>query len=205
MTLRAAAALSLVLGAAALLFFLRLLGEGPLVPPEMRHLREMKNRVTAPAAVESSSFAGMIALPHRRPLAEYAPIERRGVALEGYVQRMLRASDGDVHLEIVARRPPPSGWDTVYVSAEITPRVRRGAPRWTWENLVEAFRPMAGGATPWNGGPRRVRIRGWLMYDWQYDEVNPRHVERLSGWEIHPVTGIEIWDEATARFVGVPR
>ena len=209
MILRPAAALALILGAAALLAFLHLLGEGPFVSLEASHLRDMKERVDDPPRIEPTSFDGMVALPHRRTVAEYSAYERRGVSLEGYVQHLMRASDGDLHLEIVAHALSPTDWDTAYVTAEITPRVRRGAPNWSYERLVERFRPRIGGATPWAEGTRRIRVRGWLLYDWQYDAPwsgPPRHrVERLTGWEIHPVTGIEVWDDSSARFVEVAR
>ena len=69
----------------------------------------------------------------------------------------------------------------------------------------------AGGAvTPWPGGPRRVRLSGWLLYDFQYDRPatpwsRQYSAPRLSGWEIHPVTRIEVWDDARGEWVEVPR
>ena len=207
MRLRLAAALALMLGAAALLAFLHLLGEGPGVSLEAGHLRDMKNRVDPPPRIEPTSFAEMAALPHHESVAEYSALERRGVSLDGYVQHLMRASDGDFHLEIVSHRLMPGASDTAYVSAEITPRVRRGAPHWSYETLIERFRPLLGGVTAWSSGTRRVRISGWLLYDWQYDSPGSsgRHADRLTGWEIHPVTGIEVWDERKAAFAEVPR
>jgi len=207
-SLRLAAALALILGAAALLAFARQLGQGPFASLEASHLREMKERVDPPAHVTPITFADMAALPHGRPVGEYSAYERRGVALEGTVQHLLRANDGDLHLEIVARPLLPTDWDTTYVTAEITPRVRSSAPHWTYENLVQVFRPRLGGVTPWPQGTRRVRVTGWLLYDWQYDAPwsGPRKAgDRLTGWEIHPVTRIEAWDERTPQFAEVPR
>lgn len=210
MTLRIAAALSVALGAAALLAFLHVLGEGPFASAEARHLRAMKDRTAAPSEVTPTSLEAMAALPHARSLADYETIERRGVSLEGYVQHLLRASDGDLHLEVVANPVSPAGWDTAYVTAEITPSVRRSAPGWSYETLVERFHPRLGGVTPWADGTRRVRLTGWLLYDWQYD--HPTHpgrpgpaAARLTGWEIHPVTRIEVWSAARSRFEDVPR
>ena len=205
MTLRLAAALALILGAGALLAFLTVLGEGPLAGEAARHLRVMKDRASAPPVITPTSLEGMVALPHGRPVAEYAAIERRGVSLEGYVQHFMRANDGDFHLEIAARPVSAGGWDTAYISAEITPRVRGATGRWTYEGLVERFHPLLGGVTPWTDGTRRVRISGWLLYDWQYDNPplagSPRQrAPRLTGWEIHPVTCIEVWNTDAARF-----
>jgi hypothetical protein len=79
-------------------------------------------------------------------------------------------------------------------------------PRWSYEGLVAAFHPNHGGASPWDSGPRRVRLSGWLLYDFQYDTPpSPWSLQyqapRVSGWEIHPVTRIELWDDAQQRWV----
>jgi hypothetical protein len=204
-TLRLAAALALALGAGALILFLHLLGETPFASPAARHLRAMKDRTSVPDSIAPTTIHEMMALPHGHPLAEYAAIERRGVSLEGYVQHLMRASDGDFHLEIAERPVTPGGWNTEYISAEITPRMRSGSSAWTYQRLLERFHPLLGGATSWTGGTRRVRISGWLMYDWQYDNPplpgSPEHdATRLTGWEIHPVTRIAVWNPDSARF-----
>ena len=210
MTLRIAASLALTLGLTGLLGFLQVLGEGPFATPQARHMRAMKDRGGAPPDAAPVSFARFDSLPFRRPVAEYAPLERRGVVLEGYVRHMLRAPDGDIHLEVTATLPGP-GAHLPYATAEITPRWHGNAPRWSYESLRAAFRSRSGGAaTRWHDPPRRVRLTGWLMYDFQFesrrpDLTRPASEERLSGWEVHPVTGIEIWNDARAAFVEVPR
>ncbi len=208
--LRIAAALALLLGAAGLLGYLHVLGKGPWVSPEARHLRAMKDRVAPPDSVDPFTLDDFAALPHGRPLAEVAPLERRGVAIEGYVQNLIHATDDDLHLEIAPVPRTPRSPDTLYVSAEITPGVRRGSRRWTFPALLEAFRPIHGGVTAWEPGTRRVRVSGWLLYDYQYDL--PPHAAavddvapRLTGWEIHPVTRIELWSDSLERFVEYPR
>jgi hypothetical protein len=191
----------------ALLGYLYLLGELPTSPPAARHLRAMKDRAAAPAAYDPLVFADFEALPHGRPPAEVATLEARGVSLEGYVQTLLRASDGDVHLGVVAAARPANASDEIYVSAEITPQWQRGSKTWRYEPLLAALRPDGGGATAWDGGPRRARLSGWLLYDYQYDGAHPPTAperlrllgptsERLTGWEIHPVTRIELWSDA---------
>jgi hypothetical protein len=205
---RIAAGLALALGVAALMGYLHVLGKGPFASLEMRHLRAMKERDTAPASVTPVSFDDFAALPHRSSVAEYSALERRGVALEGYVQHMLRAADGDIHLEIVPR-PDSARMGQMYVTAEVTPAFGRGAPGWRFERLAAELRPDRGTARPWPGGPRRARFRGWLLYDFQYDDSlglwSRAPVPRMTGWEIHPVTGIERWDDSLARFVEVAR
>ena len=210
MILRFAAALSLALGAAALLIYLDVMGHGPLAGEAARHLRAMKDRRTVPDSATPATLDDIAALPHRAPPAEVAALERRGVAIEGYIQRLLRASDDDYHLEVVITPRRSGGPDTTYAAAEITPGVRGASPRWTYDGLLAAFRPNHGGRTAWDAGPRRTRVSGWLLYDFQYDALPSEWQKRMgapriSGWEIHPVTRIELWDDSLGRYVDYPR
>jgi hypothetical protein len=186
------------------------MGHGPLAGPAARHMRALKDRTAPPATVSAFGLTEFAALPHHAPLAAYDPLERRGVVMEGYVQLLLRAVDDDYHVELAPTPRPSGGPDTVYATAEITPAVRHGSPRWSYEALVAALRPNRGGATPWDAGPRRVRLSGWLLYDYQYDAPPSEWARRMaspriSGWEMHPVTRIELWDEARGGFVDYPR
>ena len=204
MILRLAALGAVVLGLVVFLFFLQLVGKAPWSPPEMRHLRARKDRTAAPGRLAPFTAADFESLPHGRPLAEYARLEERGVSFDGYVQHLLTSKDGDIHFELAATRRPPGGPDTAYVTAELTPRWGRGSERWSYENLVATLRPNRGGTTPWETGPRRARVSGWLLYDFQYDvRYDPealRRGERLTGWEIHPVTRIEVWEAADSAW-----
>jgi hypothetical protein len=206
--LRLAAALALLLGATGMLLFLTIVGKAPWSPPEMRHLRAMKDRAGTPAAYTAYGTADFLALPHHPPLAATAALERRGVSFTGYAQYMVPSTDGDFHFELTAAPRRPDSPDTAYVTAEATPAFTRGRDGWAFERLVARLRPNHGGETPWEGGPRRVRVSGWLLYDFQYDldRLAPaKRAQRLTGWEIHPVTRIEAWDDTLARFVEVPR
>jgi hypothetical protein len=122
----------------------------------------------------------------------------------------MTAGDGDIHLEIAPAPRSPESPDTAYVTAEVTPRWRAGHDGWSYERLLEVFRPNRGGAARWDGGPRRVRVSGWLLYDYQYD-ARPsawslaNGASRVSGWEIHPVTRIDVWDEARGAWAEVAR
>jgi hypothetical protein len=207
--LRIAAALALLLGAAVLLVYLQAIGRGPGAPLVARHLREMKERVDPPDSLRAVTAPEMDALPTDWSVAEYSALERRGVSLEGYAQRMLRASDGDLHLEIVATPHTIGGYDTSYVTVEITDRWRRRTPGLDWDRLASLFRPHRGSGTSWTDGPRRVRISGWLLFDVQNAQrpaASPQlRGARLSGWEIHPVTRIERWDDRSGRYEIVAR
>ena len=209
MTLRIAAALALLLGAAGLSAYLHVLGKGPLVALDARHVRDMKDRRDPPTTTTRFTPADFQSLPHGWSVAEYSALERRGVTFEGYVPRMLRASDDDVHLEVIP------GWnsagvESTYVTAEVTPAFRLGSRTWTYEALAHAFRVNGGAVTPWDSGPRRVRISGWLLFDFQYDQrpdlrSTSHDPARLTGWEIHPVTRIEVWNESLGAFAEIPR
>jgi hypothetical protein len=215
-TLRLVAAAALAAALLLLLAYFHLVGRGPFASAAARHLRAMKGRTAEPAAFTPYAFPDFAALPHGAPLPRYAPIERRAVALEGYVTGMLHASDGDVHLEI-GTEPRHDAAEGLYVTGEITPAIRRLHPGWTYERLQQAFRPVSNPA--FDRPSARVRISGWLLYDFQYDglpdtsdairalwnRTNPtRHRvagrastwPRLTGWEIHPVTDVEVWDDS---------
>jgi hypothetical protein len=205
---RIAAGLALVLGVTALIGYLHLIGKSPFSSLEMRHLREMKERTAVPASFEAFTPEDFAALPHRMTVAEYSALERRGVSLEGYVQNLLRASDGDIHIELVPQMDSTGAFQ-MYVTAEITPEFARGSTRWRVETLAAELRPFYGTKSRWPDGPHRARLRGWLMFDYQYDDSlglwSGKPAPRVTGWEIHPVTGIELWNDTLARFVEYPR
>jgi len=200
--LRVLAAASLVLGVVLLVGYLLALGEGPFASTAARHLRAMKNRAGAPPRFGALPIAGMAALARGGSYRSYGALEARGVAVEGWVERMIRATDGDFHLDLRG----PAGPGTPYAIAEITPAWRRGSRRWSYDALVAALR-ADGGVTAWEGGPRRVRLSGWLMYDFPHEGMRPRPgmPPAVAAWEIHPVTKIEIWSDSLARFVEYPR
>ena len=209
MTFRVLALVTFAGGALVLWLALAMLGFAPGAAPEASHLREMKRRTAEPAAYTPYTLADFQALPHGIPRERYMPIEGRAVSFECWNQRMMMAGDGDAHLELAATPRASGGRDTVYVTGEVTPAFRRGGG-WSYERLLQVFRPNRGGQTPWERGPARVRVSGWLMYDWQYDHVPTswslqNAAPRATGWEIHPVTRIERWDDATAAWVEVPR
>ncbi len=207
MTLRIVAALGVVVGATILIVYLYLVDKGPAASLAQHHLRAMKDRTQAPPRPESLAIADMERLPRRASLATYAPIEQRGVAVQGYVESMFRASDGDYHLDFASVAPHPQGDLVPYVSAEVTPQWHLESKRWRFETLMAVFRPDTGGVTSWDGGPRRVRLTGWLTYDFPYEGARnrPGFPPRTASWEIHPVTRIELWNEALGRFVDYPR
>jgi hypothetical protein len=214
MILRLTAALSLVIGIVGLGSFFQWAGEAPWSSGDERHLRQVKERTTVPERIVPFTFADFVALPHGRPLAEFAPLEERGVSLEGYMFVASVSSDGDYHLSLADSAWTTWPGDGKTITAEITPQFLRGSTNWSFEALSAALKPLTWYGS-WPGGPSKVRISGWLMYDYQYDAPfvkqkagllpNSPVSGRLTGWEIHPVTRIEVWDDSLAAFVEYPR
>ena len=200
MIVRSLAVLIFAAGAAVLVGALALLGRAPGLPEPTRHLREMKDRPDPPATVLDYTMTDFAALPHHLALPQRSALEAHGVRMTGCVQRMVLSGDGDLHLELVENMRRLGERDTAYVVAEVTPPWRENAPGWAYESLLVAFRPNRGGRAPWEAGPRRVRLTGWLNYDQPYDRpvstwLQLHSAPRRTGWEIHPVTRIELSDD----------
>ncbi len=210
MILRSAAVLIFAAGTTALMAGLVLLGRAPGLPEATRHLRTMKDRREAPAQVRDFTLQELDSLPHGAPMATRAALEAQGVRVTGWVQRMGLSGDGDLHLELVQCARRAGERDTAFMVAEITPPWRENARGWSYESLLVAFRPNTGGRAPWPAGPRAVRLTGWLNYDLPYDRppstwLRQHGAPRLSGWEMHPVTRIETWDERTLAWQELAR
>jgi hypothetical protein len=226
---RLVASLSALAGIASFAVFLYVLGEGPGQSLAVRHLREGKDRDASPDRVEPMTGRDIYALPAHARLAEYSGYELRAVSLECRVGILQHASDGDLHLScetpdsLLPGEPAQRSVDARgrplrhhYITAEITPgwRGRPAAsgidsPGWSYEQLAAVFRPNHGAGSPWPGGPARVRLTGWLLYDAGGDVIehflNLPRVPRPTDWEIHPVTKIERWDDRLATWVEVRR
>jgi hypothetical protein len=211
---RAVALVCLGLGIVMLLGYLTYIGKGPLASLEASHLREGKDRLATPDHPEPITQAEFESLPPRLTVAEYSGIERRAVVAEGWVWRMVRSSDGDFHLNLWFWKPVP-GIEPPYVTAEITPQWWTGGTGgvdpdrgWSYDHLLRVFHPDYGGVTAWDGGPVKIRLTGWLLYDYEsrghlpFQRSSPR---RPIDWEIHPVTRIERWDDARSAWIEVPR
>ena len=205
MIVRSLAVLIFAAGAAVLVGALALLGRAPGLPEPTRHLRAMKDREAPPADVRTYTMTDFAELPHHIPLSTRSVLEARGAQFTGWVQRVVLSGDGDLHLEMVENQRHLGERDTAYVVGEITPQWRDHARGWAYESLLVAFRPNRGGPAPWQAGPRRVRLTGWLMLDLPYDKpvsswLQERGAPRRTGWEMHPVTRIELWDEASSAW-----
>ncbi len=169
-------------------------------------LNRQKNREGATTQAAPITFAEIAKLPHqafagklsrsrwpRDWRREVESQEARAVVIEGYVMgaRVMgpeTANCGDrtstdVHFALgEANDAPRSRW----LVTEMTPRVRSAHPMWHMKVLKRLSRDHA-----------RVRITGWLLYDHEhFDRIG---INRISAWEIHPVTKIEVWSGGVWR------
>jgi len=214
---RLVATLAVALGLATFFFYLHHLGKGPFAPLAARHLREMKDRAgpgcagCPPQAVEPMTHEAFLALPRDLSVADYSAVERRAVAIEGRVFEMLRAVDGDFHVELQPLPDSTRAQPLPSITTEITPQWHGDAlDGWGFERLASIFRCDRALVSPWEPGPARVRLSGWLLYDGEESDLLPRllglpRTRRLTEWEIHPVTRIERWDETRLAWVEVTR
>jgi len=154
------------------------------------HLAAMKARTDEPAALSPMTIAALFALPRppraytRVQLADITALENRGVIVTGFVARVDPQRDGDFHVQITAQ---PLGHCLRHTASdqlitELTPQFQVRRPAYT----LDALRALCGTDT-------QVRISGWLLYDAPHD----RDWWRSTGWEVHPVTRIEVccWRE----------
>ena len=82
----------------------------------------------------------------------------------------------DFILRIVA---VPGGNQSDSIVAEMTPRIRKGHPQWTIDNLGYIARERL-----------LIRVYGWLVLD-QYQIAEVGH-SRSTPWQIHPITQIQV-------------
>lgn len=172
-------------------------GSGPAGPDEMpaaereAHLNAMKDRLVDPRQLSRMTITEIAALPRypraytRQQFTELSALEERGVTVEGFVARLRQMQDGDYHIQLTEAWPGRClGADAPdQFFTELTPGIRARKPAYTWERLV----PLCGAQT-------RIRVSGWLMWD------NPHHT-RITFWEVHPVTRIEVccWRDLSSQ------
>src|SRR5262249_19514871 len=92
-------------------------------------------------------------------------------------------ADVDWHIWVVGT---PSAAKDKSVVAETTARVRKTHPNWSPQKVQQLVTSH-----------EKVRISGWLMFDPEHPEQLPSahqpHPTRVTLWEIHPITKIEVF------------
>jgi len=174
-------------------------------------LNRLKNRAAVPATFEPFDFYDFATLKipagagrkHRDhwPDVDRALVdaqEKRAVQVVGYLIRVrLEAPESpnchsddpaqrDFHLWVTNSPSFDDDDSEGAVVVEVTPRIRSQHPSWSLTNL----RRLGMQHSP-------IRAGGWLMLDAEHPEQVGR--TRLTLWEIHPVTKIEVWSDERWR------
>lgn len=163
-----------------------------------------KNRKDTPSSYHDVTISGIATLPYPSPAPKHrqnwsaqqlAEIERyEGVAVRvvGYIVALKPQTGGsgestnchwtksaqvDWHIALTAS-PGEGERDSIVV--ETTPRVRENHPMWTVSRL-----------RPWEHSTDPVRVSGWLMFDPEHRNHLGKY--RVTLWEIHPITKIEVY------------
>ena len=180
--------------------------------PETNHI---KNRVDEPTSTHEVTWAAIknLPVPHVKTTrkawktadrtlaaAEIHPFEGVALTVTGFIVNRVKVENGgegtncgftldpevDWHIPLVEHANDP---EKLSIVVETTPRVRKNHPKWTTTAL-----------TPWVNGTDPVRISGWLMFDpdhptMMFDPANPNAPKkyRITLWEVHPITKIEVW------------
>lgn len=169
-----------------------------------------KNRVDIPAAYHDVTFDAITGLPAPDPapksrlkwsdeqLAVIRPYEGVAVRVVGHLAAIkpqnhgsgestncywTTAAETDWHVALVKKE---GHGEEKAIVVETTPRVRRAHAKWTKGRL-----------DPWVDSDAPVRISGWLMYDPQHKNHMGRY--RMTLWEIHPITKMEVFKDGTWR------
>ena len=161
-----------------------------------RELNRLKNRETEPATFGRPITLEALLVPGD-DVRRWA--NDRGVVVEATVVDVVMGAvescnchatgddDRDTHLELALDAGEIRG--SRRVIAEVTPRWRRRMAARGVDWSTQALRAHLIG--------RRVRIRGWMLFDGEHmgDARNTaprgRGNARATAWEIHPVTGID--------------
>jgi len=169
-------------------------------PWQYLYLVVQKQRTTLPAAYEPWMWADFLALPtvpRAYRASDWATVQgytARAISLEGYIAEAYRWRDGDVHVHLRAAPSAycfPGGARQAQIVTEVTPAFQPPRTRWSAAVLRELCEQQV-----------RVRLSGWLLHDFEHAE--PTSAWRVSAWEIHPVTAIEVWEEARQAWQPLP-
>ncbi len=168
-------------------------------PWQYVYLLRQKRRVRMPSSYTPLTWAAFLQLPELpkaygaadwRTVRAYS---RRGVSLEGYVAEILRMHDGDLHVNLRSTPPPhcfPKGQREEQIVTEVTPDFQPPTTGWSYAALRDLCERQS-----------KVRVGGWLMHDFPH---TGNHTWRVTMWEIHPVTRLEVWDDDYHAWRSIP-
>jgi hypothetical protein len=131
--------------------------------------KKLTGRSAAPKAGEIDSAVTLDAMLSKKDKSSLS--EAKGATIAGYVIQVEREEDGDYHVTLASAAGET---DTrKWVVVEVTPAWQKKSP----SLAPEALRKLHG---------KKVRVTGWLYYEPDEDQPDPRGTR----WEIHPVTEI---------------
>jgi len=131
--------------------------------------KQLRGRSAAPKAGEIDSAVTLDAMLSKKDKSSLS--EAKGATIAGYVIQVEREEDGDYHVTLASAAGET---DTrKWVIVEVTPAWQKKSP----SLAPEALQRLHG---------KKVRVTGWLYYEPDEDQPDPRG----TGWEIHPVTEI---------------
>ncbi len=167
---------------------------------ESRKLNRLKNRYERPMPEDYTRYGISLQSMLERGDDRKRFTNSEAAEIEGYVTDVkiggvescnCNAEDPkyrDTHIVLVL--DPKEKGAARQVIAEVTPRwrevMRKRGVDWSTDALKKTLK------NKW------VRIRGWMLYDWQYkdesENTNPGGKKnwRATSWEIHPVISIEV-------------
>ena len=136
---------------------------------ETAEAKKLRGRSTVPTAADIDGAATLESLLAKQEKTAFS--EKKGATIEGFVVQTEREEDGDYHLTLAAAKGET---DTrKWVIVEVTP---------AWQKKDHSLDPAA--LRKLHGS--RVRVTGWLYYEPDDDQEDPRGTR----WEIHPVTAV---------------
>ena len=173
-----------------------------------RLTNRLKNRIDVPASYHPVSFRAISELEYpatkspnreRWPAESIAVIEQYEgvpVSVVGYLVAIkvqsgeavncdMTGAEADWHMAIVEQEGQGEE-DAIVV--ETTPRIRVAHPKWTKARLNR-----------WLDSPDPIRVSGWLMFDPAHRAhlkgSNAQRHYRVTLWEVHPITKLEVWKD----------
>lgn len=176
---------------------------GKLANGSIAALNVMKNRYRSPESFDRSITLEQMSMPgddSRR----WTTQKDLGARVSGYVAFMIQNFEGescncfkiddahsDTHIDLVVSEKTANDFAT-HVIVEVTPRMKFLAKKrglnWSTASLMKQF------------NHKWVTVEGWLMWDGEHIKqasnthpADPDHNNwRVTCWEIHPVTRIEL-------------
>ncbi len=169
---------------------------GLALTEQSRRFYGLKNRTSIPLPTDFNPNVSLAALLQSGPDTDRWS-STQAASVEGFVVSVAPGpleltncyvpGRRDTHIHIGTRPDAPPHEQLVL---ETTPRMEEWARRQGWDWSAETLKTTLTG--------RRVRFRGWLMFDESHagesENIAPRRPGnwRATAWEVHPVTGFEI-------------